>query len=121
MNYFLKSIAVLVIFLTTSFGFAQESSISGKIIDNEFNEPLAFASIQVKGANFSTNSEFDGSYMISLTPGKYTLIFSFAGYKSIQVKDVMVEEGQGTSLDITLDAHILKSEKITSSADGKNE
>lgn len=121
MNYFLKSIAVLVLFLTTSFGFAQESNISGKIIDNEFNEPLAFASIQVKDTNFSTNSEFDGSYIISLNPGKYTLIFSFPGYKSIEVKDVMVEGDHGISLDITLDAHILRSEKITSSADGKNE
>lgn len=70
---------------------ANSGKISGIVLDNEVaNEPLAFATVEVKDTNLSTTTELDGSFSFNLKPGIYTLIYSFAGYKTIEVSNVKV-------------------------------
>ena len=65
--------------------------IEGVIIDNDNNkEPLPFVDITIKNLQLTTVSEIDGSYSIQLKPGVYTLIFSFIGYKTIEVKNIKI-------------------------------
>ena len=65
--------------------------IEGIIIDNNNNkEPLPFVDITIKNSQLTTVSEIDGSYSIQLKPGVYTLIFSFIGYKTIEVKNIKI-------------------------------
>lgn len=69
----------------------KNGTIAGVILDNETsNEPLAFATVDVKGTNLSTTTAIDGSFSIKLKPGTYTLIYSFIGYKTIEVSNVKV-------------------------------
>ena len=101
--------------------FAQDGSISGMVIDNEFSEPLSFTNILVKGTNVSTTSDFEGNYTIDLKPGRYTLVFSFAGYEPVEYKEVLVKAYSNSQVDVTLTPRSLNTGEITSSADENNE
>jgi len=69
----------------------KKGSITGTVLDNESTqEPIAFATIKVKETNFTTTSNIDGSFSLNLKSGIYTLIYSFIGYKTIEVKNVKV-------------------------------
>ncbi len=92
---------------TTAFTNAQSNgSIVGKIIDKEANnEPLAFANILIKGTTKGTTSDFDGLYEIdNIEPGTYTLSFSYLGYESIEIPNVIVESGKATTINVTMTA-----------------
>ncbi len=84
---------------------AMKGKIEGVVIDNEVNkEPLAFASISVKNLSIETTTDIDGSYVLNLKPGTYTLVYSFIGYKTIEVKDVVVAANNPTLQNQTLQA-----------------
>ena len=87
----------------------QQGEIKGIVLDNEFNnEPLAFASITIKDTNVSTTTELDGSFSFNLKPGTYTLIFSFTGYKTIEVNNVTITANSTASCNQILSALTLE-------------
>ena len=64
----MKKLIVLISLLSTVFTYAQTGSISGKLLDKEYNnEPLAFANILIKGTSTGTTSDFDGIQRPSAT------------------------------------------------------
>lgn len=84
---------------------SQNGTIKGIVLDNEYNnEPLAFATITVKNTNLSTTSEIDGSFYFDLKPGTYDLIFSFTGYKNIELNNVVVTQNATSSCNQILSA-----------------
>ncbi|NNF82156.1 MAG: carboxypeptidase-like regulatory domain-containing protein [Flavobacteriaceae bacterium] len=121
MKIFLKSITVLIFILSSSTMQAQTGHVSGTVIDSDFNEPLAFTNITVIGMSSTTSSDFDGMYSIDLKPGKYTLVFSFAGYKTLEIDDVIVTADKDIQLDVTLATRTINTEAITSSVDSNND
>ena len=101
MKKIITSILLLVVAQIT----AQETgSIVGKLIDKDFNdEPLAFANILVDGTSKGTTSDFDGNYEIAgLTPGTYTVIYSFLGYETVTKTAVVVNAGEATTVNVGL-------------------
>src|SRR5690606_27341909 len=84
------------------YGFAQTGTVRGKLMDGEFNEALPFANILIKGTTIGTTSDFEGVYTLEVDPGTYTLSFSFLGYTSQEVTDVVVEAGKTVELNVTL-------------------
>lgn len=84
---------------------SQNGEIKGIVLDNEYdNEPLAFATITVKDTNLSTTSEIDGSFYFDLKPGTYHLVFSFTGYKNIELNNVIVTSNTTSSCNQILSA-----------------
>ena len=121
MKYFLKSIAIIVIIFSSSQIYAQDGRVNGTVFDNEFSEPLAFTNIQVRGTGITASTNFEGTYALDLKPGRYTLVFSFAGYDSTVVEDIVVDPGSDVELDVTLSVRSLRTEANTSSANRNNE
>ena len=70
---------------------AQTGKINGTIMDGEFNEPMAFANVLIKNTTKGTTSDFDGKYTIDVEAGNYTLVFSYIGYQTIEISDVVVK------------------------------
>ena len=69
--------------------------IKGLVFDSESNnDPLLFASVAIKNTTISTTTDVDGSYLLKVKPGNYTLVFSFIGYKTIEVKNVLVTSNE---------------------------
>ena len=65
-----------------------QGKVSGTVIDGDFNEPMAFANILVKGTTKGTTSDFDGKYELELEEGTYTLVFSFVGYNTNAIMQI---------------------------------
>jgi len=94
---YLKSILFFMLvatFFTTSV-FAQDVTVTGKVADPK-GSGLPGVSIAVKGSTSGTNTDMDGNYSLSTSPGS-TLVFSFIGFTS---KEVVV--GAQSKIDVTL-------------------
>ncbi len=76
-------------FLTSIFlsaASAQTSyTLSGRVSDAKTGAPLAAANVRVASTSRGTITNLDGSYMISLPRGTYTLVYSYVGYRTDSV------------------------------------
>lgn len=85
-------------------GVAQQrlsATLSGRISAGE-TEPLAGATVAVKGHHRGTTSAENGRYRLEKVPsGTYTVVFSHVGYQSVQ-QQVRLKSGEDTRLDIRL-------------------
>jgi hypothetical protein len=61
---------------------AQVVSLSGIVRDAVTNEPLPAANIRVEGTSKGTVANALGVYKLSLDQGRYSIIYSFIGYRS---------------------------------------
>ena len=103
----MKHLYILLLLLLTGTVSAQNTgSIIGKLTDKEVNnEPLAFANVLIKGTTKGTTTDFDGLYEIpNLTPGTYTVVFTFLGYETLEIPDVAVVAGKVTEINAALGA-----------------
>ncbi len=110
----MKKILVLIaVFAATILNAQNTGSVVGKLTDKEFNnEPLAFANVLIKGTTKGTTTDFDGHYILeSLSPGAYTLIFSFVGYETQEV-NVQVVAGKVTEVNIPMGASAASLDEI---------
>ena len=73
---FLKKLLLSFIFLLGSAVYAQE--VTGTV--SEGSDSLPGVSIQVKGSNTGTETDFDGKYSIMANSGD-VLVFNYLGYK----------------------------------------
>ncbi len=98
---------LLVFSILFYFPLCAQFRVSGKITNAKM-EPLAFASVQVKGNNQGVVTKEDGTYSLELDEGNYELVVTMIGYKTytsplviskknIQ-KDIILEEADATSL-----------------------
>jgi len=95
----MKFILVLL-FLISFTSFSQ--TITGIVMDSDYNEPLPFANVSVKGTKNGATTDIDGKFEIKVAPGTYTVIFSFIGYTTIQLSEVIVKSNKETFLQVTL-------------------
>src|SRR6056300_130807 len=94
--------ALLTIGLLSFYSQAQTGLIRGALIDSDFQDPVPFANIVVKETGTGTTSDFDGNYELELVEGIYTIIFSFIGYETVEVKDVNVKLNEAAIVNVTL-------------------
>ena len=88
---------ILLLFLLAGFSgalFAQSgSTIRGNIYDKDSGEPIIYGTVVLKGANFGTNTDFDGFFSFGNIPaGNYKLVATYIGYDSVAL-DITVKEG----------------------------
>lgn len=75
------SLAMLLLSVVT---FAQ-IRVTGIATDAATRETLPFITIQVKGTSQGTTTDMDGRYAIDVAGGNAVLIYSYIGYKTIEV------------------------------------
>ncbi|MBC9797411.1 TonB-dependent receptor, partial [Sinomicrobium weinanense] len=99
-----KFFLVVIISVTGQFLFAQSDTgtVTGKIMDGEFNDVLPFANVVLKGTTNGATSDFDGLYSLEIEAGTQTLVFSFLGYETKEITGIEVTPGQTVELNITL-------------------
>ncbi|WP_461532725.1 TonB-dependent receptor [Sinomicrobium sp.] len=97
-----KLFSVVIISAFAQLLSAQSGTVTGKIMDGEFNDVLPFANVVVKGTTNGATSDFEGLYTIELEEGIHTLVFSFVGYETKEIAEVKVSGGETVELNITL-------------------
>ena len=82
-----------------------EIQINGKITDDK-GEPLAGATVLVKGTSIGTKSDANGNFSVNAEPNS-TLIISFVGFESIEVK-----VGNQTTITVRLRPSVSVSDEV---------
>jgi len=99
----------LMLFLVTHYAELNAQTtryvINGKVTDSKTNETLPGVAVRVASTAFAMSTNIDGVYSLvtNLTPGQYTVTFSYIGYKTLS-KTIQVSSA-GT---VNLDAEILQ-------------
>ncbi len=96
----MRCILLLSSFIFSANGFSQQHLLRGKIINSK-QEPLAFASIEVKEVKLGTVTKEDGTWSLDLEQGKYELVITLVGYKP-QVITVVVNK-KGTEQNVIME------------------
>lgn len=103
--------------LVSSFAFAQNGTLSGKIIDAKTMEPIIGANVVIEGTTVGSATDLDGIFEIkNLKPGTYSVVVSFVTYKTQVVKDVVVEGGKVTSLEVPLPEEVSELSEVVVTA-----
>lgn len=85
----------------------QTFRVYGKVTTTKL-EPLAFASVQIKNAQFGILTKEDGTYEMQLAPGTHDLVITMVGYKGVVIplvvqenveQNVILEEEDSKNLD----------------------
>ena len=114
----------LLFFSLASFSFAlSQSVVSGVVIDGDFNEPLAFANVIVREQGSTETivgaiTDFEGRYVLNVEAGTYEIEFSYLGYETKIVSDVVVgiSGEQEVSIVLNPSANVLEEVVVTTSA-----
>ncbi len=94
-------LTLFILLVSTVFAFAQnKGTLSGKVLDFEMNnEPLPFANVYIKGTEIGSTTDFEGLYTFNVLPGTYTLVFSFIGYETVEVNNIIVTAGETFTIE----------------------
>lgn len=76
---------VLTLLFSFNFGFSQQKTITGQVLDATDGAPLSGVTVSVKGIDRSTQTDSKGAFSILLEQGG-TLRFAYLGYLSQEVK-----------------------------------
>ena len=77
--------AFLSIFLFVPIIFFAQTTVSGKVVDKKEKVPLSGVDVIIKGTTKGTATDFDGKFSISDVQPKDTLVFSYLGYKTLEI------------------------------------
>ncbi|PZX51951.1 SusC/RagA family TonB-linked outer membrane protein [Algoriphagus chordae] len=96
--------------LMTSTVFAQQRTISGRVVADEEPDGLIGVNILVKGTSTGVITDLDGYYNLEVPDGATTLVFSYIGYLS---KEEVIGNRSEINVTLTPDAQNLQEVVIT--------
>ncbi|MDB5211991.1 MAG: TonB-dependent receptor, partial [Sediminibacterium sp.] len=96
---------VLLMLLLSAISWAQNKSITGKVLD-ESNAPLAGASVTVKGTTLGANTNDQGGFTLSVPATAKTLVVSSLGYAT---REVAIS---GNSISVSLSRSISNLDEV---------
>ncbi len=98
---YLKAFFVGLIF--SSLLYAQHGTLKGRVTDADTGEPLIGANVIIQKTNLGAATDVGGYYEITnITPGLYSVKFSYVGYESFIKDSVEIKQPGVTELDAAL-------------------
>lgn len=101
-----KLLLLFSLIMMSNLIFAQNSSICGKLIDQETLEPILFANVALykSGVLISgVETDLDGNYcLLDVAAGLYDIEASYIGYQTIKISDIKIEEGEIANINIRI-------------------
>lgn len=120
-KYFHIILSALCLFLLLPTETLAQSTgkISGTVVDAATGESLPGVTIYLaENTSIGTTTNADGRYfMLSVPPGKYTVVMSYVGFATLRNADVEVFSGRTTTLDAKLQEEVIQGEEIIVSAE----
>ncbi len=101
----------LILFSAANISYAQQQKISGRLTDKNTKQPLAFASILVKGTTNGVTTDINGRYELTIdsSSNKETIIqVSYVGYS---IQEIAVKKGE-SSINIVLEPAVVFGKEI---------
>ncbi len=103
--------------------YAQNLTVRGQVISKADDEPLIGASVTLKGVNNGAVTDIDGNYTLSGVPADATLVFSYVGFNTQEIKvdgrteiNVVLEENTNALDEVVVVGYgVVKRSDLTSS------
>ncbi|WP_268225262.1 SusC/RagA family TonB-linked outer membrane protein [Sinomicrobium oceani] len=83
-----------------------QQTVSGRTLD-ESGVELPGVSVRVKGTNTGAVSDFDGNYSIQVPDANAVLVFSYVGFKTVEIN-----VGGRSSVDVTLEEDLQQLDEV---------
>ncbi|WP_247653463.1 TonB-dependent receptor [Flavobacterium sp. CS20] len=77
---------LLGLFLLCGVGAIAQGTITGKVIDNGYNQPLAGADVLIKGTEIGSMTDFDGNFTLTTDLNQGVILISYVGYESKEIE-----------------------------------
>lgn len=101
----MKFFFTFLLFSLSQLALAQSGIISGTILDESNGSLLPGVNISIKELKKTITSDSEGKFIFrNIAPGAYELEFSFVGYQTKSVSDVIVTNNETSNLTVTLDS-----------------
>lgn len=94
-------------------------TISGYIKDAENGESLIGATVYVKELKIGTAANIYGFYSLSLSPGTYTIEYSFLGYTK-QIRELKLSANAVISMELSPESQVMEEVTVTAERPDKN-
>jgi hypothetical protein len=102
MRYLLIVLITLPVFITAQ---EKQGKISGKVINKETGEPIAYCNISMENKRVRTFTDHSGKYRLLLPFGAHKITFSIIGYSTL-TKEISVSQQKA---EYTLDVQLASS------------
>jgi hypothetical protein len=116
----MKTIMALTVatVIITSAAIAQTATLSGEVRDIQSGEELVGANVLIVGIGVGVSTGMDGKFTIrNVTPGTYSVRFSYIGYATHVVSAVELRPGANRTLDIRLKSEEFQQEEVVVTAE----
>lgn len=91
----MKFVLLLLLFCSTHFFAQSPISLSGYVLSQDSNEPLAGATIKLQAADRATSSDEDGSFVLENLPsGSFKLSVRYLGYSDFHADITLINDQQ---------------------------
>jgi outer membrane receptor protein involved in Fe transport len=106
-------LALLLVALPSAVWAQDSGKLAGTITDGETGEPIPGATVVLPATGQGAATDQDGRYtIIGIDPGEYTVRFSFIGYTSRVVENVLITSNRTTTLDIELTTEVVQGDEV---------
>ncbi|MDX5320847.1 MAG: carboxypeptidase-like regulatory domain-containing protein, partial [Bacteroidota bacterium] len=92
--------------LAFMFSSAQKGILKGNVLDKELNEVLTGVTVYVKETQQGAMTDYNGDYLLEITPGVYTVEFSYIGKSPQKFEQVKIKAGETLTLNVSLEDNI---------------
>lgn len=118
----LKILGSLLLMLLALSSFAQNGTISGKVVDEATGEEMVGVTIQVLSNGKFTTTDLFGDYAIrDLAPGTYTIEVKYVSYSTKRISDIVVAKGANVTVNVTMQEVISEVGEVVVEATYKKE
>jgi len=110
---FIATLFIIIVSSTNLYGDVT-GKISGKIFDDATGEPLIGVNVILKGTTLGSATNNDGYYAIlNVTGGKYTVVVTMIGYKTVEITNVVVLTDHTRKIDVKMETAAVEGEEVT--------
>lgn len=113
-----KTLLTVLSIVFSIYAYGQSGTIRGTIFDDVTGDPLFGVAVLVVETQTGVVTDFDGDFEIKVNPGTYTLKISFISYNTVEIQNIVVEEGSVAVLEnIKMSEYTLDLEVVTTTAE----
>ena len=118
MKYSLVALLLLTAITGSINALAQNTqTVTGTVIDKASERPLANVSVSIAGTRIGVTTDSLGRFVLAAVPlGRHQVSFTYVGYKTVTIPEVLVTSGKQVVLDVPLDQQIAALNTVTITA-----
>ena len=103
----------VAILLLATITYAQSGTVTGEVIDGEYNAPLMGANVLVKGTTHGVSTDMQGKFSLNVNAPTGTLEFSYLGYVTKTVPYKLVNGKAHIKVTLSTDQQALGEVVVT--------